>query len=293
MTESGERIPWSIERRLEFIDFRLFWEGRINRSDLVRFFGISVPQASSDLGRYQETAKGNLVYDKTAKAYVAGQDYKPRFFNPSADRYLAQFRLIAAGLLTKEESWLESEPPVAIVPLVQRRLDAEALRRVLEATKLGAAVFIRYQSFSHPEPVWRWITPHALAFDGSRWHTRAWCHNNKEFRDFVLARILEIGEMKADQIDPLRDAGWQREVTLKLAPHPDLKDGRRKAIELDYGMVDGVLEIRTHVCLSSYVERQLGLDLDPRKVPSNRQQIVLINRDEVDSARRDAQSAPG
>jgi predicted DNA-binding transcriptional regulator YafY len=181
--------------------------------------------------------------------------------------------------------------PVGIVPLVRRRLDAEPLRRMLEAIRLQAAAFVQYQSFSHPEPTWRWITPHALAFDGARWRARAWCHNNKEFRDFVLARVLDIGEMKADQIDPMRDAGWQREVTLRLAPHPDLKDGRRKAIELDFGMVEGVLEVRTRVCLSSYVERQLGLDLDPKKVPSNRQQIVLLNRPEVESARKAAQSA--
>ena len=44
---------WGQERRLEFIDFRLYWEGRINRSDLIDFFGISVPQASLDLAKYQ------------------------------------------------------------------------------------------------------------------------------------------------------------------------------------------------------------------------------------------------
>ena len=73
---------------------------------------------------------------------------------------------------------------------------------------------------SSPEPKWRWFSPHALGFDGFRWHARAWCHNRKEFRDFVLARILEIGETRPAEIDPADDAGWQREVTLKLAPHP-------------------------------------------------------------------------
>ena len=32
---------WSQDKRLEFIDFRLQWTGKINRSDLVDFFGIS------------------------------------------------------------------------------------------------------------------------------------------------------------------------------------------------------------------------------------------------------------
>ena len=44
---------WGQERRLEFIDFRLLWEGRLNRADLTTFFRISVPQASLDLAKYR------------------------------------------------------------------------------------------------------------------------------------------------------------------------------------------------------------------------------------------------
>lgn len=58
---------WGQERRLEFIDFRLLWEGRLNRADITEFFRISVPQASLDLAKYQEIAPGNMVYDRTQK----------------------------------------------------------------------------------------------------------------------------------------------------------------------------------------------------------------------------------
>ncbi len=53
-------------------------------------------------------------------------------------------------------------------------------------------------------------------------------------------------------------------------------------------MVGGVVEVRTRVCLSSYLERHLGLDLDPSQVAPERQQIVLVNRDEVEAARKEA-----
>lgn len=59
--DGRDELRWGIERRLEFIDFRLFWEGRINRSDLTDQFGISTPQASADLARYQEMAPSNLT----------------------------------------------------------------------------------------------------------------------------------------------------------------------------------------------------------------------------------------
>ena len=108
MAESGPtgKMRWSIERRLEFIDFRLFWEKKVNRSDLVDFFGISVPQASADLGRYQEIASQNLVYDKRAKSYLATPEFEPALLELDAQRYLAQLRLQADGILSKKESWL-------------------------------------------------------------------------------------------------------------------------------------------------------------------------------------------
>ena len=49
MGEERAELRWGIEQRLEFIEFRLFWEGHVNRSDLMDQFGVSVNQASTDL----------------------------------------------------------------------------------------------------------------------------------------------------------------------------------------------------------------------------------------------------
>ena len=113
---------------------------------------------------------------------------------------------------------------------------------------------------------------------------RAWCHEHNDFRDFVIARVLEVQGSRKAEFDPLSDRGWHQHVTLKIGPHPKIRGGAREAIELDYGMVNGVVELTTRACLSTYVERFLGLDLDPSIVASDRQQIVLLNRDEVDAA---------
>ena len=279
---------WSVERRLDFIDFRLYWEGRVNRSDLMEFFGVSVPQASADLTMYQEIAKDNAVYNKTLKTYVAGPRFKPVFFEPSAEQYLAQIRLIQSGLLTEEEAWAVRLPSYSIVPILRRRLEPGTLRRILDAIRSGASVQVKYQSMSSPKPKWRWISPHALGFDGFRWHARAWCHTRGGFVDFVLARILEIGEIRPFDINPADDVGWQREVTLKLAPHPDLKDGNRRVVELDFGMVNGIVAVTTRVCMAYYFMRQMGLDRDLSKVLPERQQLVLVNRDEIEAAIKEA-----
>jgi len=55
--DGREELRWSIERRLECIDFRLFWEGHINRSDLTDQFGISTPQTSADLAQLSPSTK--------------------------------------------------------------------------------------------------------------------------------------------------------------------------------------------------------------------------------------------
>jgi predicted DNA-binding transcriptional regulator YafY len=279
------RPRWSVERRLEFIDFRLYWDGHVNRGDLVAHFGVSVPQASGDLSRYQEAAPQNVVYDKSAKTYVSTPQFQPAFIQPSADAYLAELRLLSSGILSPELASVLKPPEFSVMPILRRRLDPEILRRVMQAIRGQLALEVRYQSIARTEPIWRWLAPHALGFDGLRWHIRAWCHNHFDFRDFVIARILEVRGTMPSEADPSTDQGWHRPVTLKIGPHPRLTGGAREAIELDYGMENGVVAITTRACLSSYFERSLGLDLDPAQVPPDRQQVVLLNREEVETAR--------
>jgi hypothetical protein len=88
VTSEKQTFRWGIERRLEFIEFRLFWEGGVNRSDLVEEFGVSVPQASKDLSLYQENAPQNIEYDKSLKRYFASNSFRPTFIQLDADAYL-------------------------------------------------------------------------------------------------------------------------------------------------------------------------------------------------------------
>ena len=92
MERDRSQLRWGVEQRLEFIEFRLFWEGHVNRSDLMDQFGVSVNQASTDLNRYIGFAPDNMIYDKSARTYVRGPGFKPQFLEPDASRYLAQLR---------------------------------------------------------------------------------------------------------------------------------------------------------------------------------------------------------
>ncbi|EQD64572.1 transcriptional regulator, partial [mine drainage metagenome] len=85
-----KRMTWGLERRLQFIDFRLRWEGRINRTDLTDHFGLSTPQVSLDIAKYIELAPTNLTYDRSSKTYVATQHFRALYQRSSARRYLAE-----------------------------------------------------------------------------------------------------------------------------------------------------------------------------------------------------------
>lgn len=230
-------------------------------------------------------APQNALYDKTLKTYVAAPTFEPRFFKPAANRYLAQLRLIDAGILNDAEAWANRLPACSIAPVLQRQLAPHVLRSILNGIRSQMALHVVYQSMSRPEPQSRWISPHAIGFDGYRWHTRAWCYKREAFVDFVLARILSIDGTKASEIDPAMDEAWTREITLRLVPHPALEGGRRRIVELDFGMVDGVVEMKMRLCLTFYLERQFGLDRDPMSLEPERHQLVLANRDELLAAR--------
>ena len=196
---------WSAQRRLEFIEFRLYWQARLNRRDLREQFGISEQQASADIAAYQDLAPGNCEYDRAAKVYVARRDFSPVFGSPDAQRYLNELRSVDYGITTRDESWIGDFPSFATVPYPKRSAHASTLRAVLQASDQRKALEVRYQSLSRPEPIWRWITPHALGYDGHRWHTRAFCHRRGDFRDFVLGRISEIQAASPHEADPALD----------------------------------------------------------------------------------------
>ena len=258
----------------------------MNRSDLMEQFGLSVNQASADLNRYIGIAPDNMVYDKSARTYVCGSDFKARFLEPESSRYLAQLRSLADGVLDREDSWISNLPPYASAPTPVRGVHPVTLRSVVGAIRRSEAIEVKYQSLSSPEPRWRWIAPHAIAFDGFRWHTRAFCLTKDRFKDFLLSRILEIRGSRQSETSAGEDRDWNSEVTLEVGPHPGLSETQAKVIALDYGMRGGKAKIKVRRALLYYALRRLGLDTDPAARRPQDQQIVLLNREVIDADHR-------
>ena len=244
-------------------------------------FGVSTQQASLDLNAYIEQAKRNLVYDKSLRTYLRGKHFKPKYLKPDAEEYFGQLRAVDQGIVSAEQSWISFFPSFGATPTPARGVSPETLRDVLAAIREPAALQVTYQSMSRPEPTARWIEPHALAFDGFRWHARAFCQNDHVFKDFLLSRIVEVGDQGPVISEPSADEAWQAEVVLEIGPHPELSDNQRRAIEMDYGMEGGKAEISVRRALLFYALKRLGLDTKPTIRPPNEQQIVLTNAVDV------------
>lgn len=283
-------MRWGVEKRLEFIELRLYWEGGINRADIVSQFGVSVPQASKDLSLYGSMATGNLCYDRSAKRYRASREFKPALTEPDASVYLGQLRASAGAEDTPSESWLAVRPAFDTTPLPHRRIDVGVLRDVLRAIREGQSLEIHYQSMNavRPAPVWRRVTPHALGNDGMRWHARSFCHLDGKFKDFILSRCLgsaRLGHAGAAGDD---DRMWHEWFPVTLAPNPALRESQREVVARDYRMSGGVVEVQVRKALLYYFQKRLRLDVadmldDPQETP-----VVLANRSDFDAALAEA-----
>lgn len=283
---------WGVQRRLEFIDFRLHWERMVNRSDLVEFFRISPQQASADLARYARLAPNNLEYDKSLKTYRASAAFKPAISRSDARSYLDDIVGLSVGLLSSGTSFIGWQPSFDIIRYPARPIPTDTLRRLMWAIRDGDELKISYQSMRRPAPTRRWIAPHALASDGQRWHVRAWCHENGDFRDFVISRIQGVGDRRKSAVSGADDELWHTCVDIIIAPRAGLTEGQRRAIEVDFSMSRGRLKLSCRKALAFYLLRILQLDRSP-DLPPTAQPLELVNRVELADVIAAAQKTPG
>jgi hypothetical protein len=280
------KIRWGVEQRLEFIEFRLFWDGELKRGDLTDRFSVSTPQASTDLATYREMAPANIVYDGSRKRFLATPKFRPRFLKPNADRYLAQLGAIADRVMSLNDTWIGVAAATEVMPLPRRKVDPRILKAILTAVRTNQSIDIEHMSMNHArrEKMWRRITPHAFAHDGLRWHVRAFCHIDGYFKDFVLSRFLAVGKLGEPGAEPTTDKDWFSFLDVVVEPNPKLSARDRRTIAHDYDMRDGRVTVPVRRALLYYFEKRLGLDAakaigDPIVAP-----LTIVNDEQVRTA---------
>lgn len=281
MSKNQEITRWGVEQRLEFIEFRLFWEGGINRADIQNFFKVSTPQASNDLSKYQVLAPDNLRYDRSEKRYFATDSFKPIFMSLDANTYLSQLMISSDQGATNKQTWLSQTPSVDVLPVPHRQVDVATLRAIAAAVREKKSLEIFYQSMNpnRPKPMWRRITPHAFANDGSRWHVRAYCHISNSFKDFLLSRARGTRDPGSPGAKPETDIQWQTFVNVILSPNPRLADHQQQIIAQDYGMKNGHTEVSVRQALLYYFKKRYYFGSDEYTNSAQEAPVIIVNRE--------------
>ena len=277
-------IRWDLLLRYRFIETISLWEGRLTTRHLCDTFGIGRQQASKDINNYiREIGPGNLEYDKFLKGYKPADTFTPQVTQGLADEYL---HLMARNneLSSVFDSLSLSLANVETLSVPVRDVKPELLRPIMQAARQHKRLEVDYVSIGRPDHEGRIIVPHTLVHTGLRWHVRAWCEKNQEYRDFVLSRFRGTPEIMDESEHGIEgDTLWNTTVTIRIAPDPRLNREQQKVVERDYGMDNGVLEVRTRAKLVPYALKQLHIDPKELLDDPAAQQIIVANLKEVEN----------
>ncbi|MCH8474438.1 MAG: WYL domain-containing protein [Opitutales bacterium] len=255
-TELGK---WSERQRLAFIERMLFWRGYINRKDVIDYFGISPPQATNDLVHYTTLNPEGCRYNVRKRRYETTDTMEPRLIHPDFGR---DTEFLGSQIRPQPDIPFILEPTLPI-----RTASIPVARELCQAVHRKQSIEIQYWSVNSGSALWRRITPRGFAHDGLRWHVRAWCHQNEDFRDFVIGRMKGTRDPEPSPEADRIDDDWVSEVCLHLRPNPAEQDNVRKAIAMDYGMRAQKLTLRVPRAMLVYTARRMGFIKEP--TPAN------------------------
>lgn len=286
METDNKRWPfrWELLLRYRYIEIIALWEGRLTTRHLCETFGIGRQQASKDINTYlREIGANNLEYDKYLKGYKPATHFKPVLTQGLADEYL---HLMARNnQLSKMFESLNLQPAnIEVLSIPVRDVRPQLLRAIITAARQQRRLEVDYVSVQHPDREGRIIVPHTLVHNGLRWHVRAWCEKNQQYRDFVLSRFRGNADMMDESDNGVQaDEAWNRQVTIRIAPDPRLSKEQRQVVARDYGMERGVLRVVTRGALVQYALQSLHIDTSPARLKPEARQITVQNLEELKS----------
>ena len=252
-------LPQAQRERLAYIEFRLYFFGEVGRADLMKRFGVAPAGATRDFSLYRERCPNNIDFNTVSKTYVIREGFVPAFEHVQ-ERVLTALSLgFGDGINPVAGPLIRCEVPMAL-----NRPQISVLAPITRAIHLGKSVSLHY--FSHTSGASeRQIVPFAIATDGLRWHARAFCRKHQDFRDFVISRMGNAAVLMSQPVEKHEmlacDIQWNRVVELELVPHPGRKHPEITAS--DFGMLDGMLQLKLRAAMAGYVLRQWHVDCSP------------------------------
>ncbi|MCP5206325.1 MAG: WYL domain-containing protein [Hahellaceae bacterium] len=251
-----EDASYTQKQRLAFIDFLLLFKGSLTRSDLTSKFQMGMANATRDIALYRELSPENCDFDNSGKFYFQLNTFKPLFKHDPRKTLIKLANNISDGFdAIGDISFPVDSPSQLNTP------DIFIVAKLVQSILNKKPVSVIYTSLSSGSKS-RELVPHSIVDNGLRWHLRAFDRNTNAFRDFVLTRISKVtikDSIPEKHEDKLEDHQWMRMMPLQLVPHPKNIE-HPTAIQLDYGMTGGILELNIRAAMAGYLLRRWNVD---------------------------------
>src|SRR3954469_10081280 len=133
-------LPRSQAERLQFIEDRLFWVGRVGSANVRKRFEVSKAQAAQDIARYRQAQTVPILYEPKLKTFVPAAAFEPLYARQSLDRFLE--------LAAWEDFAEDAVVDVAVRQPPGRKVDPRIAQALVRAILRGEEVEVDYVSIS-------------------------------------------------------------------------------------------------------------------------------------------------
>lgn len=271
--------------RFALLDAVLRWEGRLNNARLRELFGLSAVRSSEWIREFRDKHPLWMEWDTKQRAYYATSEvYRPARHSdlrrPEDALSLARYLTLAGTTLLTPDIARTHVIWTAFPDLSMPQ--PKIFSKLFEAVRMKRAVEIVYRSMREPTPHKRVIFPHSVVRAGRRWHTRAFCVTNNDFRDYAIGRIIEakILDTSPNHSED-EDKGWTTKVNIRLIAHPDLTQEQEELIRFEYFSNTSSQVDACRGCLVNYFIQDVRAATDTKTQRPPDYQLAVGNLEEI------------
>lgn len=269
--------------RLRQLALLLAWEGRLSRSRVMELFELSPVRASEWIRALREQRPRWMTWDSRARSYNAteavyraqrdGNDDLRTDDLVGLESYLSLAGVLSShnddgGVRTAFRDF--SVPSAKIFATLRRAVDEKL------------TVEIQYRSMREPAAHSRLIEPHSMIRAGRRWHVRAYCDKNDDFRDYSLGRIGSAKLLEQSSVHALgEDTAWTTTVRVVIAAHPALSPPQADVVRFEYFRGSSSRVETSRAALVQYLIQDLRAATSPKTQKPPEYQLAVTNIEEV------------
>lgn len=268
----------SVDYRSSTLKLLLQWEGYLNRTRIAKLLDLGDVRASQWIQEFRAQYPTWLDWENKSKSYYPTYDaYQEMNQSNNAISFAKYLTLVdAPHVVAESEDFVCAAFPELSTP------NPVIFSGISKVIRFKSDMRIVYRSMGQPKPHDRIITPHHLIRVGRRWHVRAYCALNDDFRDYSLGRIVELEQLNTLHGKSVsEDIKWNKLLNVRLIAHPGLTVDQENVIRFEYFEGTAARVVTCRAALISYFVQDIRAAVDLSKQTPPEYQIAISNIDEI------------